>query len=610
MLLVASHNPMTTNTPVLQGFSISNLTKMFKTFSNIYSDPYGAVAREKISNGFDADPTGVVTITMPSRLCPFLTISDRGPGMSQEFMSTHYCEVGYSTKDLDNLAIGGFGWGRLAALSICDTYTVTTQGRVYIVAKDEHGIPQISEAGESLEVGTHIRVPIPIDKLSTLTNKVQAFLKWVDPSRYVVIGATVEPLAVSLENENFALYLGNQHYTGALMGPVFYNIDHHKLGLSSDDKLPAQVVAKFPIGAIDLPPSRESVSYEPRTVEVIKAKYDVIREELPQLLSDTLRALPIFDRLELIFDISSMRWSHDRWMVSSGKRAEDKDVPYDKRKWGVFIEADLEKITFPLSGSQYSRGRRGHAGLSTKPSFSSTLSFTRRPTGVFYWNDVPNRVYDRIKSTTTACWVLHPSADVTTAEEASKLLDVTVIKLSDLPAPPTKVKSKNPPKILRNGSEYYDDLPDNAVWIASDECVPYGPRPTYLFSLSKAAQKYYLDETHERIDVWQKRQLDELKVHPGLKPYLAAKQVTMPYYWRSFLELNAHRFPDVQAELQGLKAALNFDPDNVLQFIDRPIVKPAKIPKTQKLIKTKKRLDAYLRGANGASRDGDIELFL
>lgn len=610
MLLTATHNSMTTNLPTTQGFSIANLTKLFKTFSNIYSDPYGAVVRELICNAIDANPTGVVKVTMPSRLCPFLTISDRGPGMSPEFMNTRYTEVGFSTKDASNDEIGGFGWGRLAALAISDTYTVTTQGRVYILAKDEHGIPQISDAGESMEVGTHIRVPVAIDKLSTLTNKVQAFLKWVDPSRYVVIGTHIEPLAVSLESENFALCLGNQSYTGALMGPVFYNIDPYKLGLGNDDKLPPQVVAKFPIGAIDLPPSRESVSYEPRTVEVIKAKYDVIREELPQLLSDTLRALPVFDRLELIFEISSMRWSHDRWMISSGKRAEDKDVPYDKRKWGVFIEADLEKITFPLSASMYSTGRRYRSGMSTKPAFSSTLSFTRRPAGVFYWNDVPNRVYDRIKDTDKSCWVLHPSADVTTAEEASKLLDVTVIKLSDLPAPPTKVKSKNPPKILRNGSEYYDDLPDNAVWIASDECAPYGPRPSYLFSLSKAAQKYYLDETHERIDVWQKRQLDELKANPGLKPYLAAKQVMMPYYWRSFLELNAHRFPDVQAELQGLKAALDFDPDNVLQFIDRPIVKPAKIPKTQKLIKTKTRLDAYLRAANGASRDGDIELFL
>lgn len=610
MLLTATHNPMTTNLPTTQGFSIANLTKLFKTFSNIYSDPYGAVVRELICNAIDANPTGVVKVTMPSRLCPFLTISDRGPGMSPEFMGTHYTEVGFSTKDASNDEIGGFGWGRLAALAISDTYTVTTQGRVYILAKDEHGIPQISEAGESMEVGTHIRVPVAIDKLSTLTNKVQAFLKWVDPSRYVVIGTTIEPLAVSLESENFVLCLGNQSYTGALMGPVFYNIDPYKLGLGNDDKLPAQVVAKFPIGAIDLPPSRESVSYEPRTVEVIKAKYDVIREELPQLLSDTLRALPIFERLELIFEISSMRWSHDRWMVSSGKRAEDKDVPYDKRKWGIFIEADLEKITFPLSASMYSMGRRYRSGMSKKPAFHSTLSFTRRPAGVFYWNDVPNRVYDRIKDTDKSCWVLHPSADVTTAEEASKLLDVTVIKLSDLPAPPTKVKSKNPPKIYRNGADYYDDLPDNAVWIATDDSVPYGPRPPYLFSLSKAAQKYYLDETHERIDVWQKRQLDELKANPGLKPYLAAQQVTMPYYWRSFLEENGHRFPDVQAELQGLKAALNFDPNNFASFLDRPIVKPAKIPKTQKLIKTKTQLDAYLRAANGASRDGDIELFL
>jgi hypothetical protein len=320
--------------------------------------------------------------------------------------------------------------------------------------------------------------------------------------------------------------------------------------------------------------------------------------------------MPIFDRLEAISDLSCLRWNHDKWMISSGKRAEDKEVTWDKRKWGVFIEADLEKITFPLSASRYSRGRRYGTGMSNKPAFSSTLEFTRRPAGVFFWNDVPSRVFDRIKDTPTACCVLHPSADVTTAEEASALLGVTVTKLSDLPAPPVKVKSKNPPKVYRNGNEYYDDLPDGAVWVAADESVPYGPRPAFLFVLSKAAQKYYLDDTHERIDIWQKRQLDELKVNPGLKPYLAAKQVTMPYYWRAFLDENPTRFPEVQEELRGLTAALNFDTDNILQFIDQPAVKPAKIPQTQKLIKSKKRLDAYLRGCNGASRDGDIELFL
>ena len=611
MLLTASHNAITTNLPTSQGFSIANLTKLFKTFSNIYSDPLGAVPRELICNAWDANPGGVCNIIMPSALCPFLTISDDGPGMDEEFMNTRYTEVGFSTKDGSNDEIGGFGWGRLAALAISDTYTVTTQGRVYILAKDEFGIPRISPAGETDEKGTHIRVPIAVEKRQSLIAKVQAFLKWSDPSRYRIVGASVEPVVTIVEGEHFRLCLDNKQYFGALMGPVFYGIDQHKLGPAPDGHLPVQIVPKFGIGELDLPPSRESVSYEPRTIEAIKAKFDLIRAELPPLLFKALTEMPAFERLEALADLWCVKPIHEKWMEATGKK-DPKELDFRLHKWGSYIERSKERLTFPLSASLYTRSYRSQK-LGTRPNFEDKLTFQRKPTKgtLFFWNDIPNRVHDRIKGLSGPVYVLHPSTAVTTAEQASKLLGVMVTNLSDLPAPPAKVKSKNPPRILdQKGYDFSGYFPEDAVWISTDEGPRHGPLPEQYFILSKAAQKYYLESTNERLVDWQQRQLDEVRADPGLAQFLAARQVTMPYYWRGFLEENPTRFPEVQEELATLNKDLAFDRAEMLHYIELQPVKPAKTPKLRKLMKSKKRLDAYLRGLNGASRDGDIELFL
>ena len=90
------------------------LGKIFNILSGFYSDVYGSPLRELLNNAWDAELEA--GIKSPSPKIKYedgtITISDKGTGMSKDFMLNRYISAGDSTKTGSNNFIGGFGVGR------------------------------------------------------------------------------------------------------------------------------------------------------------------------------------------------------------------------------------------------------------------------------------------------------------------------------------------------------------------------------------------------------------------------------------------------------------------------------------------------------------------
>lgn len=370
------------------------------------------------------------------------------------------------------------------------------------------------------------------------------------------------------------------------------------------------MVPKFNIGDLDLPPSRETVSYEPRTIAAIKAKYDAIRDELSPLIFDQLRKLPLQERFKAISQMQYLSSFHNRWMVSTGKRDEDQGKLTEDRKWGTFIEKSLEWVSIPVRVQHFTTRWTYANGqvLKQKPETWEPWVVTRMPEGRFFWNQDLKKVRDRLEDIRDRnVYVFSPTDDIPDLKTLRQYIDLKFELLSDLPEPSAKTRVKNAPLVYDVNHNVVEELPDGAVWIGRDDLHPY-PTPK-LFRLGKMAQKYHLNDTHRSYDQWRAEMIETLKNDPRAQEFIAARKSNAPYYWIDFLQKNPRIFPEATAEIH--RREVEYEHAEYLSLVPELEDTPAlTFPTLEKTIAENPRLDAYLRGCAGCAKPQDHKLFI
>lgn len=616
MLIEATRAPVRSNLHETTQFNVHDAAKLFSILANLYADPLMSVVRELICNAWDAG--GFVRVVLPSPTNPYFTVEDFGPGMDEGFMLTRYVAAGYSSKADTNDQIGGFGLGRLSALSVTDNYVITTQGKTYLVSLNERQVPQIVLADGSGEgTGTSVRVPIKGSDRSTLIQKVTEFLSWADPKTFEVIGANVEGRERLFETESCMVlakpatvtknyYSSPRHYV--MLGPIAYEFDPTKIGGDVGD-LPATVVMKFNIGELDLPPNRETITYTEKSIAAIRAKFDKVSSELSPLIFNHIRNLPARERLISIKQMSPMKNFHNKWMVSSGKRAEDKHtLVTSEHKWGMFIERELECVTIPGFYRTYNKGWRAtkirkvdKQGHNFVISSSAQLDHHH----YFYADDKAEGSVLRYIEEFDGTVVIF-----STDEDVNKIIDLKCQPLSSLSVAPRAPKDRSPPKVW----DLADDpatLNDGDVWFEYGETLPY-PRPGNIKLLGKAAQRRYLNDTHVHYSVWRDQTIEALKNDPRRIPFLRARLSAYPHYWATFFDRFPDLFPSATREHNVFTDAHSWRPDYMdLLDTDEPDLQPFEFPELTKVISKNPMLDAWVRTRfNGPIDSIDPTIFL
>lgn len=165
---------------------------LMEMLATVYSYILMAAIREAIQNACDASRrAGLsfgdgVLVALPTSSNPMITVTDRGSGMTKEFMTSTYLSFGSSTKAGDNGAAGGLGVGRWAAYGyIRECYISTCHEsdmveRTYFQFQGPGGTPQVQLASEvpGTVPGTRVCFPIKPNDLEEALRAV-AWLKEV-----------------------------------------------------------------------------------------------------------------------------------------------------------------------------------------------------------------------------------------------------------------------------------------------------------------------------------------------------------------------------------------------------------------------------------------------
>ena len=272
-----------------------------------------------------------IEVTLPSREKRVLSIRDYGNGMSEDNFSNILRRYGASTKRHSNKLTGGFGLGAKAGFALTDAFHMTSyqngkriKVRVFKIAGGKGFIEVIERSVTHEPDGMLVEVDVPVGNLEELS-----YEKLVDDKFFAAYHDN--EITVMAENKGRSVGWGSWNYemkripveevslhnpdnyetleyggnvigwvgkrkahnspVRAIIGRVSYEIKRDSNGQGrayssysantySDkfgpamiqlNKFDREVILNLPIGSVDLPSSREEITYSERSLKTIVA---------------------------------------------------------------------------------------------------------------------------------------------------------------------------------------------------------------------------------------------------------------------------------------------------------------------------------------------------
>lgn len=289
-------------------FTIQANARAFQILSsNLYPDKVKAVIRELCCNALDSHVAAGKTdvpfdIHLPNNLEPYFSVQDYGLGLSHEQVMSIYTTYFLSTKTHTNELIGGLGLGSKSPFSYTNTFDVTAvhNGRSvsYAMFINEQGEPSAVPMGEYLTDqpnGVCVRMPVKSTDFDLFREKAELVLKWFVHKPVVSGNSRFRMPEIRINGDmqgngwrliNYDGGYGYRNQTAvALMGNVAYPLKASVLNSKYHNLLNWGLVIDFGIGELDVSASREDISYDEVTVDVIHKRLDLVLRELQTFVS-------------------------------------------------------------------------------------------------------------------------------------------------------------------------------------------------------------------------------------------------------------------------------------------------------------------------------------
>jgi len=359
---------------------------IFQMFTGgLYSDPIGTVIREITSNCFDShieagvdSTTNPVVVELVKEVSGnFIIFRDKGVGMSPDRVENIYGTYFKSTKRKTNDQIGGFGIGGKTPLAYTESFYIITrfEGVEYTYnvfeGNEVPAVELLSQQSTDEANGTDVKVPIKEFDVMEFEQKTLRQLYYFEnivfkgfSDRYVTNDYSI------VKGKNF-LYRGDTYSNKmhVCYGKVAYPIDYDAMGLDSYEyNIP--VAVKIEIGELEgtgVTPSREAIKYTKANIKTIKAKMDVVLDEIKGLLGKQ------YDNIETLVDYYRAKeefgtlYFDDNHTLYIGGLIKQKDVTFPNFKYdGLAIPKQSEVVgvfyTNKLYGKKYSTRGWGNNG--------------------------------------------------------------------------------------------------------------------------------------------------------------------------------------------------------------------------------------------------------
>ncbi|HBN1578618.1 TPA: hypothetical protein L1W13_001727 [Escherichia coli] len=350
MIITTEKETILGNGSKSKAFSITASPKVFKILSSdLYTNKIRAVVRELITNMIDAhalngNPEKFI-IQVPGRLDPRFVCRDFGPGMSDFDIQGDdnspglYNSYFSSSKAESNDFIGGFGLGSKSPFSYTDTFSITSyhkgEIRGYVAYMDGDG-PQIKptfvkEMGPDDKTGIEIVVPVEEKDFRNFAYEVSYIMR---PFKDLAIinGLDREidyfPDFDDYYGVNPERYWPDRGGLYAIYGGIVYPIDgviRDRNWLSIRNEVN---YIKFPMGSLDIAPSREALSLDDRTRKNIIERVKELSEKA--FNEDVKRFKESTSPRHTYRELMKMRYSARDYMISNSVKFTTKNLSYKK----------------------------------------------------------------------------------------------------------------------------------------------------------------------------------------------------------------------------------------------------------------------------------------
>ncbi|ATI16864.1 rIIA [Shigella phage Sf22] len=350
MIITTEKETILGNGSKSKAFSIAANPKVFKILSSdLYTNKIRAVVRELITNMIDAhalngNPEKFI-IQVPGRLDPRFVCRDFGPGMSDFDIQGDdnspglYNSYFSSSKAESNDFIGGFGLGSKSPFSYTDTFSITSyhkgEIRGYVAYMDGDG-PQIKptfvkEMGPDDKTGIEIVVPVEEKDFRNFAYEVSYIMR---PFKDLAIinGLDREidyfPDFDDYYGVNPERYWPDRGGLYAIYGGIVYPIDgviRDRNWLSIRNEVN---YIKFPMGSLDIAPSREALSLDDRTRKNIIERVKELSEKA--FNEDVKRFKESTSPRHAYRELMKMGYSARDYMISNSVKFTTKNLSYKK----------------------------------------------------------------------------------------------------------------------------------------------------------------------------------------------------------------------------------------------------------------------------------------
>lgn len=312
------------NVGQISEFKIRNSAKAFSILSSgLYSNKIRAIIRELSCNAVDshvaADKENVpFDVHLPNTIEPWFSIRDYGTGLDHEQVENIYTTYFESTKTDSNDFIGALGLGSKSPLGYTDNFTLTAiknkRKGIYTAFINEHGVPSIA-----LMTSCETDEPNGVEVKLNVTSRLD-FDRFIQEAKYVYTYFKLRPVIHGCSTFKFTdpsyleknvvegVHIRNtsNHNSFALMGNIVYPIDvpNSDSTLGNLGKLlGCDLLIEFNIGELDFQPSREHLSYIPKTIQAIKNKLQLLNDNLLKIITEQANNIPNYwDRFEFLLD--------------------------------------------------------------------------------------------------------------------------------------------------------------------------------------------------------------------------------------------------------------------------------------------------------------------
>lgn len=264
-------NVQTSLTGESQAFSIATNAKAFRILvDGIYSDNIGSIARELMSNCWDAHVRrGVLDlpfeVRLPNSLNPTFSVRDYGCSMEHEFVMRSYSTLFESSKSASNNEVGAFGLGAKVFLAYTDACTLNCwlngEMRAYTITLNEHGVPTVTlvHRGPSTEKqGTEVTFAVKRDDFQAFSRAVSRASFGFDVLPKIIGGDITVPSPMH-EGKGWRLYQG-QGNNGLTQVSVRQGCAVYPTQISSGLPYAYQMIVDMPIGTVSVTASREQLA--------------------------------------------------------------------------------------------------------------------------------------------------------------------------------------------------------------------------------------------------------------------------------------------------------------------------------------------------------------